>query len=520
MTTTSSSRPSFDVAQQPCIPVLQGSELKRVSLRDALTNAHEYDELQHEVPTVEFGLYRLLVALAIDIFFVEPGEKLNEARLAKLLSKGSFDAIRVDAYFDRHPDTFDLFHAQTPFLQSGQMAGKEKPVANLMPPVPSGTNVTHFHRAHEDEFAVTPGEALGLLASIAPFMTAGGAGLSPSINGAPPVYVLVRGKNLFETLCLNVSAQELPLASDQDVPAWRSTRAVRGERQHSGYVESLTWRPRRVQLIPQLTPTGLTVRAMRFEAGDSTRFEWRDPNTAYRLSDKGSTVVRLREGRDLWRDLGPLALLHGGKTALRPLVVEQFAHFIDDRLLPRTTALELTLYGMRTDMKMKIFEWRRDELRLPVALLLQGQGATFGEEVQQRWLHQAELVAYVLRLAVKKLYPRGGGGNEKAFGSRVAYVERGYWSALRGTFEALLVQLASVGSDVAAWEPLRLAWRRAVEREARTAFGRASDGLGTGNHVLERATRARRSLEFGMRRVFDPAPPDDKLGRGKRRGEA
>lgn len=497
--------PSFDAARQPCVPVLSSGEPRLVSLREALVSAHELDEVQHEIPTVEFGLYRLLIALVLDALFIEPRQKLNDDSLADLIERGRFDAAGIDAYFERHADKFDLFHHEFPFLQTGGLGGKEKPLANLLPSVPSGTNVTHFHRAHEDDFAVGPEEALGLLASIAPFMTAGGAGLSPSINGAPPVYVLVQGQNLFETLCFNVAAQELPLASPDDKPAWRASNIPGVERQSSGHVESLTWRPRRVRLTPKMTSRGTAVGTMKFEAGDRTTFKWRDPNAAYWLKEKGPQVVRLQEGRDLWRDVGPLALLREASTALRPLVVEQFARFVEERLLPGTTALDLVLYGMRTD-NAKVFEWRRDELHLPAALLLRGSEAKFGEEVQQRWLTQAEQVAFSLRQAIKRLYPRDGGGNDKAFNGRAAYVERTYWSALRPTFEDLLFRLAATDGGLAAREPLRAEWRRDVEREARSAFEWASDGLGTDPHSLERATRARRFLEGGLKRVFDPNP--------------
>ena len=91
--------PSFDVAKEPCIPVLWAGTLEWVSLRDALVRAHEFEEVQSALPTVEFGLYRLLIALMGDIFFVEPRQKLSLTRLGNLLERGQFDAARVDEYF-------------------------------------------------------------------------------------------------------------------------------------------------------------------------------------------------------------------------------------------------------------------------------------------------------------------------------------------------------------------------------------------------------------------------------------
>lgn len=494
----------FYVSEQPCIPVVQGGQPQLVTLQNALAHAHEYAELQHDVSILEFGLYRLLTAFVLDIFFVEPGEELDSLELSTLLDEGHFDATRIDAYLEKYRHEFNLFSEKRPFLQTAGLTSKLKPVSSVLPVIPSGTNAVHFYRAHEDDYSVSPAEALALLASVAPFMTAGGAGLSPSINGAPPVYVLVQGNTLFETLCLNLAAPPPKFARAEDAPAWRSSRLPGGERQNSGYVESLTWRPRRVQLVPE--EDGTAIRTIRFEAGDSTRFEWRDPSAAYRLTEKGPMIVRLREGRELWRDSGPLLLLAGSDKAERPLLVTQFSRFIEQRNLPKKTALSLSLYGMRTDLKMKVFEWQREHLSIPASLLVEGAQNADGQEAYE-WLERAESVGRLLRLVVRRLYPRDGGGNDRAFGSRLAYAERSYWSALRGVFEELIVQLAEAEPTLEYRMSLRSEWRKAVEREARAAFERVADGLSTDSHALERATRARRTLLGGIKNTFDPPPP-------------
>lgn len=520
---------SYDISREPCIPVVQGGRRGGVSLRDALVHAHEYAEVQHEVPILEFGLYRLLGAFVLDIFFVEPNDPknpLDTAALEDLLQQGHFDAARIDAYLEKYRPQLDLFSEKRPFLQTAGLTSKLKPIASMLPSIPSGTNAVHFHRAHEDWFAVSPPEALALLASMAPFMTAGGAGLSPSINGAPPVYVLIQGTNLFETLCLNLAATPPRFAKSPDVPAWRSTREPGGERQDAGHVESLTWRPRRVQLVPEVGEEGLVLRTIRFEAGDSTRFEWRDPNAAYRLTDDGAKIIRMRENRELWRDAGPLVLLAGTDKAERPLVVTQFSRLKQEGVLPRHTALAMSLYGMRTydkgeDKKMKVFEWQREYLNIPAPLLLEGAQSVSGQEAHD-WLESAELVAYQLRKSVKKLHPETARNDSadsklkrkekdlKGFLSRSYQTERSYWSALRGVFEELIAQLAEAEPTIKSREALRLAWRQAVEDEAKRAFERAADGLSTDSHALERATKARRTLLGGLKNVFDPSPPGEK----------
>jgi hypothetical protein len=110
---------------------------------------------------------------------------------------------------------------------------------------------------------------------------------------------------------------------------------------------------------------------MKFERGNSTRLQWIDANLAYRYDKDKVTPVRMREERPLWRDAGPLLLLneadHGGgekKVSFRrPDVVEQaFSIFDLDR------SLSVQVYGMRTDMKMKVFEWVKSAWQVPARL--------------------------------------------------------------------------------------------------------------------------------------------------------
>ena len=131
----------YDLRYEPWIPVLdRDGGACDVSLRAALCRAHEFREIRDTIPTVEFGLYRLLVALVHDIFQPETTEDLEE-----LLQAGAFDEGKIDEYFTRHADRFDLFHPQYPFLQTGGMEREEaKPLSGLLPLIPSSTQCAAF----------------------------------------------------------------------------------------------------------------------------------------------------------------------------------------------------------------------------------------------------------------------------------------------------------------------------------------------------------------------------------------
>ena len=515
--------PKFDLISEPWISVVTADgHAGEVGLLEALTRASQFITIRDPLPTVEFGLYRLLIALVLDIF-----QPKNTEALADLIDTRQFDGAKLEAYFTLWAARFDLFDAQHPFLQTAGMGDSPaKPLAGLLHPMPSGTNAAHFHHAHEEDFGVSPAAAARLLTTIAPFMTAGGAGLSPSINGAPPWYALVTGQTLFETLCLNLCVLDLPLTKDQTrPPAWRDDRPMSLDRcQGASLAESLTWRPRRLRLVPgdagvcSLTQrrSDIIVRTMQFGPGASCDFLWRDPNVPYKVYDKGPKVMRPQEGKEAWRETGPLALLregeHGREDAKilfqRPLIVEQFSQMSRVGLLPHVTALNLSLYGLRTDLKMKIFEWQRETLSVPKPLVLESR---FHREADGE-MEKAEKIAYALRSAIKLTYPRDGAGNKSAFAALTGSTERGFWQALRPRYEEFLDRLAStVPTDDTAIQTVRQQWQTRLKDAGQTALDDAIGTLDTDAEALARWVKATEFYRFRIRDTF--ATPEERAAR-------
>jgi CRISPR system Cascade subunit CasA len=424
-----------------------------------------------------------------------------------LLDALEFDAAPTEEYFERWHDRFDLFHPKHPFLQTAAMEDEtSKPLAGLLQAIPAGTGANHFHHADERAFAVCPAAAARLLTTIAPFMTAGGAGLSPSINGAPPWYALIRGRTLFETLCLNclVLSDLLPQARANGPPAWRSSTRVTAQRSAgASLLEALTWRPRRIQLVPDgpgrcaLTgcETLVLVREMKFAAGFGAGFEWTDPAVPYRIGENGRTVLRPKDGHEVWRDTGPIALLQAneyqsedGKVRFeRPALVTQFGDLHKGKRVDSALPLDLALYGMRTDLKMKVFEWRREQLSLPAPLLWQTQF----HRVTQQEMDRAERVAYALRQAIQRAYPREGAGNKNAFKTLIAHTQNGFWAALRPHYRTLLLTLVPLAEDdTAGLGECITKWREAIRSVAKRALNDALNDLDTDADALERRTAA------------------------------
>lgn len=498
---------SFNVLTEPWIPAadLDGGVEERGILRTLLM-APELSGIVDPAPPIQFGLYRFLIAFAMDALAIKEVEQVEE-----LLSRGEFDEAKLQHYVDATGrDRFDLFHSDFPFMQSPREPGvgeKPKSIAELFQHLPSGTFATHFNHVKPEDQALSPSVCARGLMTIAPFMTAGGAGYSPSINGAPPWYVLARGDNLFQTIVLNCFALT-NLGLDGDEPAaWRSQKRVipRKEMRCSTILEGLTWRPRQIRLIPgdggRCSYTGeespVLVRQMVFSFGFKFSGDWIDPNVAYRESDKGRSPLRPREDRELWRDIGPLMLLRkeeyeseNGKVRFsRPLVMEQLKELYWSGVLPRPKVEVVEAYGVRTDGKMKVFEWQYERLGLPMEA---EQKQDSGRQLQ-RAMDLAEKVAYCLRAALKTAYPREGKGNEHAFETAIRSAERRFWSKLRLRFDGdFLLPLADQDeNDPYAQPKLEEEWKKILLKAGWEVFEASLDPYDANADSLERQVKAR-----------------------------
>lgn len=504
---------SFNVLTDPWIPTIDASgKITERGIVDTLLQAHSLVGISDPAPPIEFGIYRLLIAFVMDAYQLRTLDQLED-----LVGAGAFDGTVIDDYVATvGRERFDLFDVNHPFLQSPPEEGiGEKPdlVVRLFQHLPSGTFATHFHHASEDSHAICPADCVRGLVTIAPFMTAGGAGYSPSVNGAPPWYVLVRGRNLFETICLNCYVLDPRLYGEP--PAWRSTVRVgpKEERKCSSLLEALTWRPRRVRLIPgeggQCTYCGrssfLLVRQMVFSFGFKSAGGWIDPQVAYRYDNEGPSPLRPREDRELWRDTGPLMLLtqkdyesdNGRVRYQRPFVVQQLSELRRDGAVPPEEPLILDVYGMRTDMKMKIFEWQQETLALPSRV---AENPRAGSLVQQA-LEAAEEVSFALGVALKRAYPRQGSGNDKALGNLITSARQVFWTALRLRFEQDFIGiLANQGAvDATAEAELRRVWNEALRECGTLALEGALEQLDSDAKALRRQVEARSFFAMRLR---------------------
>ena len=97
---------------------------------------------------------------------------------------------------------------------------------------------------HQPSAILCPGDALVTFLSAYLFCTAAAQGYPSSVNNTPCVYVLHRGKTLFDTLVLNM----LSVAECGNIaygrPAWRAEAQVKPKEEFANVdmLQALTWR--------------------------------------------------------------------------------------------------------------------------------------------------------------------------------------------------------------------------------------------------------------------------------------
>ena len=512
--------PTFDLIRESWIPCLRpDGTTEEVGLRGALCRAHELLALRDPMPTVEFGLYRLLVVLVLDIFRPEDVQMLGD-----LIAEGRFDAAQVDAYFDRWQDRFELFSPTHPFLQTAGMNGTKdvEPVRNLLHTMFTGQSGRHFHH-YRDDFAVSPAIAARMLSSVSAFAINGGRTYSAGLNGAPPWYTLIDGETLFSTLCLNTFV--LPMSDEFGVPAWRDDRPVVNERRSSTtYLEALTWRARRIQIVPETggvcsvsgKHSDTLIRNMVIAGGfmlanEMKNLPWRDPNVAYKTNKEAQNPLRPEIGKAVWRDTAPLSLLterdYGKEEKLvryqRPAIVNQFSELLG-YYLDKSSSLCLHLYGLRANLgDAKVFEWHREVLALPKPLVLQNK---FHLEVQIE-MDRANDVSKEIQKSIKLCHTseyraqknKKKNKNEKALQALVVDAHRQFWAELRPAYDRFLQEIAPLmASEKEGWEAARSRWWGAIRRAGTAALGQAIGDLDTDAGALKRQVLAEKSFSNAL----------------------
>ncbi|RNL87634.1 type I-E CRISPR-associated protein Cse1/CasA [Halostreptopolyspora alba] len=327
-------RTTFDLATRPWIPVqyLNGTEAE-LSLFEVFEQAHTVRRIVGDLPTQEFALVRLLLAVLHDVV---DGPQDGE-HWAELWREG-LPLADIGDYLSRHRDRFDLLHPETPFYQVADLRTAKDEISSLdriVADVPNGTRFFTMRtngaqrlgfaeaarwvvHAHAYDPAGIKSGAVG-----DPRVKNGkgypqGLGWAGNLGG-----VFVEADTLRDTLLLNLVATDTEhLTNDEhDRPAWRfdppGAAPLAGAeavlRPH-GLRDLYTWQSRRLRLHHDSDGVHGVVLGYG-DPLDARDAHTREPMTAWRRSQtqerklKRSPVYMPRThdpGRMAWRGLSAL----------------------------------------------------------------------------------------------------------------------------------------------------------------------------------------------------------------------
>jgi CRISPR system Cascade subunit CasA len=427
---------SFNLIDEAWIPVqrLDGS-LGELSIRDLFAQAHLIRGLSNEIPTLDFAILRVLLAVARQA--VGPVEEpLYEWK--ELWDQESFPTTNIDTYLSRDDihDRFDLLDARTPFMQTPSLETQKNDYDSpwrLIPDIPAGHQ--HFTtRSGVGAASLSFAEAARWLIHIQAYDYSGikpGALGDDRVRGGKGYPIgtgwagrlggfYAEGANLFETLMLNLGFSELGTDEDGDTAVWErdvpTAAATRGEGETLtknssiplfpvGDSDIFTWPARRVRLRHNATSiTGaLVTNGDRLLPQNSHIFEplslWRD--SIPQAKKLGVPVFMPREhdpSRAAWRGLGAIL---GDRTAGQgegmrhetPKVLRRIEQLVHNGYISDDYSISTVLVGFRYGPQESSFDAQyNDKLTFMVSLL-----ATTAEAHRQEALAAAKHTDYGIK---------------------------------------------------------------------------------------------------------------------------
>lgn len=526
---------SFNLVREHWIPcILTTGQADERSLLEVLCRPKEILEMFDSSPLVTAALHRLLLAVLHRCF----GPK-SLAEWERIWERGWWDIGVVQDYLKAWEHRFDLFDARAPFYQWPSMTGVQaSPVTRLAIECAHGNNTTLFdHSVEDDPASLSPAVAARQLLATQAYSIPGGVSEPFNFSSGPltsGLTVLVNGRNLFETLMLNlvVYNQERPIPwFGQDLPCWERETAAepdRGGTHPVGYLDYLTWQSRAVLLVPEGDPT--VVRWCFYRQRYKLAGELRDPfKPYYRDEVEGLRPVRLDPQKALWRDAHTL-FQSSARSQERAEVLNWVAAV--GRLPAAAEAggvaeYRISCFGLRSEGKAaNVVLWRHERLPLPLAYLddekllaklkdalglAETVASLFSIPSRQEGREEQARNGWPFRTLAALLLAPDRTARDQPLRNVVAHFApgRAYWSRLEVPFKRLLVSLPRDVTESSSGEreygrTEMPRWARTLRREAWSAFEVAVRGLDGSARSLRARAVAEAQFKWRIDRILRP----------------
>lgn len=482
---------SYNLLCKPWIPAVWRNDasvprIPRIGIREALLRGPEIQCISHTAPFIEFGLYRLLITVVLDAYIVT-GQRPTIGKMRTMLDKGQLDESIICKYLDEYNAGFDLWIGQAPFLQRRPDNDnvEKKAVVSMFPAIPSGVNVVHWHHYLEDETTLSEDVAAQLLTTVSPFNFKTKPGEARTLAGDPPMYALVLGKNLFETIVLNLPRPSGRVTAKQERdngPSWRTELDLSKLPKTPPVAQGFTWPVRVIELendgamvakaLNQAAYKKPTDKA-KAKGGNlyDAKYGWRDPSAGIETTTEALTHIKARPGVPVWRDAVPLflvasegATLRAQKRRSRPEVVTNALRVLD------TTEFSVAVYGMRKKSgggDAKVEEWFRSVLTLPTEVARDNRLSALAMEA----FNTTQNVASALQTALSMLRPpvKAKKGKRPPPAVNDTDALSAFWDRLEPILSRTYLAELGAGDSKA-----KSNLQKGIRKEARDAFARAT----------------------------------------------
>ena len=484
----------FDITKESWLPVrtLQG-ERKMLNLMDFLEQSPSLQSLDGLNPMEEYSIHRFLSVFLLAVFSPKRWENKWE-----LLEKGQFDMQRIRDYVQHCESegvSFDLFDEKRPFLQSAYDS-KYDQEKNLKSPAildstrASGNNPIHFDHNLEEHVVLTPVQAFhGLMASQI-FCTAMSGGYPSNVYGAPPIFYLPLGENLFETLILSMPRMETGKISEVEFWCSKTEVVPKADVAMTSRLYGMFFPARRICLQEK---NGVVNRVYYQPGLHFTGFSgWTDPHVAYRRN-KDQEIVSIKPSldREGWRNIGTIATQFAQKTEGVPEVLRDYAEILEEQ---DRIQMNILTFGAVTN-QASYCDAQRGMMKLDIRITKSAEKCYWiGEAVAF-----AEAIGNALRKYLKQMIApeknnRGTGDVQRAVHE--------YFSVCEGLFYEAASRIAQCEDEGVLPDEMQK-WQDIVGKAARKNFHQMQDIYCNTAEELIRAEEAYKWLSISIAKLKD-----------------
>lgn len=375
----------FNLLENGWIPCsMLNNEFKLLSIKEALFKADQILDISSNNPLAPISIYRLLLAILHRNF----GPK-DRKEWVSIFKRGMWDKNILETYFNVWTQKFELFNkAGDRFYQTEiPEISNKTPITKLNHALSSGNNAALFdHNWDSDITPISVEEVAQLLVTFQCFAVGGGKSVPFYFSHAPlisSICVMLKGRNLFETLMLNFIRydNDHPFVQSnkrEDIPFWERTdkklNKNKDGRYPNGYLDYLTWQSRRIWLIHEIQNGKITVKEVYMAQGEKVIDEWaEDPQMVYKLDEKNKKIpIKLNPDRHVWRDVEALLRLNdSGSKFVSPIAINWISMLMQMDVLSAASRYNLEVFGLCNDPKKaaRILSWNRSSIPLPLKFL-------------------------------------------------------------------------------------------------------------------------------------------------------